>query len=142
MKINKFSYANGEKVQIVEEAVHDEYDEINDRLDGDLERIVSKRLSTEKADVVWKTVLSFAALMREHKNPLLTLDAICFAAGMFVEDNMTVTQLAAKHGVTKQALSKRIVAISEKLNLPPVNGMKSKAARESYSRAHTSKKKK
>jgi len=40
--------------------------------------------------------------------------------------------LAGRHGVTRAAFSKLVVAWSETFNLTPSRGMKSKAARKSY----------
>jgi len=134
------AYENGHRVptELPEMEHHDPaFDELNDKLDGELRRIVDQRVTDEGAQLVWEAVSRFAVELRQHANPLLTLDAFCFAAGLFILEGKTVTELAAEHGVTKQALSKRIVAITKSLGLPPSRGMKSEKARESYRKAHT-----
>ena len=131
-------YEGGIAVPTVEPETHDNgFDVIDDRLDSELEEIVTRRVNQEVAHAIWEAVSRFAVEIKAHKNPLLTLDAFCFAAGSFILDGTSITELAAKHNVTKQALSKRVVQITEALGLGPSRGMKSKQARESYRKAHT-----
>lgn len=135
------AYVSGEKVLVQDETYLDDFEELNDKLDGELKEILERRISKVEAQIVWETVCKFAAEMRKHENPAMTLDCFCFAAGLYIIDGKTQTQLAKEHGVKRATISKRVVQISKEFNFPPVNGMKSKAARESYSRAHTKKKK-
>lgn len=85
----------------------------------------------EAADVL----ASFCARIRSHPNPLLAFDAACFASGLMDLDGLSQTALAGRHGVTRAAFSKLVVAWSETFNLTPSRGMKSKAARKSYQKS-------
>ena len=75
---------------------------------------------------------SFCARMRGCANPVLVFDAICYATGVSSLEGQSGVELAAKHGVTKQAFSKIAVEWCTKFGLPPARSMKSRRARESY----------
>jgi hypothetical protein len=46
-----------------------------------------------------------------------------------------MTDIAKRHGITRAAVSKRCVDITERLNLPPSRAMRSEKARRIYRRA-------
>lgn len=75
---------------------------------------------------------SFCARIRSCSNPSLVFDAICFATGISALEGQSATELAAQHGVTKQAFSKVAVQWCETFGLQPSRSMKSKKARRSY----------
>ncbi len=76
---------------------------------------------------------SFCARMRGCANPALVFDAVCYGTGVLSVEGQSATELAAKHGVTKQAFSKIAVQWCTTFDLPPARSMKSKKARTSYS---------
>ena len=59
-------------------------------------------------------------------------EIMAMACGVEIEEGRTVTSLAKKYGVTKQAVSKRIVLFAERLQLPPSIYMRPVADREIY----------
>ena len=75
---------------------------------------------------------SFCARMRSCANPALVFDAVCYGTGVLAIEGQSATELAAKHGVTKQAFSKIAVQWCDTFGLPPARSMKSKRARTSY----------
>jgi hypothetical protein len=75
---------------------------------------------------------SFCARMRGCSQPALVFDAVCYATGVLAVEGQSATELAAKHGVTKQAFSKIAVDWCTKFGLPPARSMKSKRARLAY----------
>lgn len=128
-------YENGERVGVGD--LSQGPDEIlADKLSPELQAILDRRLSAEQATITWEAVTRFAIAVMAHKNPKLTVTAFAFAAGLYVLEGKSVTELAKELGVTKQALSKRAVLITQELGLPPSRGMKSEQARESYRKAH------
>ena len=84
--------------------------------------------SSTAADVL----ASFCARIRGRANPALVFDAICYATGVTDVEGVSATQLAARHGITKQAFSKIAVEWCRTFGLQPSRSMKSKAAREAY----------
>jgi hypothetical protein len=72
---------------------------------------------------------SFCARIRSHPNPLLALDAICFATGLMAVEGLSQAALAARHGVTPAAFSKLAVQMSDTFGIPPSRGMRSHRAR-------------
>lgn len=132
------SFDNGHRVSTTEPS-YSPHDGLDEKLDAELQAIVDERVSVEVANAVWEAVSRFAMETSQHRNPKVTLCAFCFAAGLYVNQGMSITELAESLGVTKQALSKRIVKFTEQLGLPPSRGMKSEKARESYRAAQLNK---
>lgn len=125
------SYAveNGEVVPVVDPT----YEE---QLPSEVLEIIEERVASQVQEAVWEGVARFATEVLAHENPKLTVTSFCFAAGLFITEGKSQTQLANELGVTRSALSKRIVRITEALGLPPSRGMKSIKARQSYRVAH------
>ena len=63
--------------------------------------------------------------------PQLEAEIMAIGAGVLDETGI-MTRVAGKHGVTRQAISKRVVAFCDEWKLPPAPAMKSDAARETY----------
>jgi hypothetical protein len=78
---------------------------------------------------------SFCARIRSHPNPLLALDAICFATGLMAVEGLSEAALAARHGVTPAAFSKLAVQMSDTFGIPPSRGMRSHRARRAHREA-------
>jgi hypothetical protein len=78
---------------------------------------------------------SFAARIRAHPNPLMALDALCYAGGLMDVEGLSETELAARHGVTRAAFSKLAVQWTEIFDLPPSRGMRSRRARQTHREA-------
>lgn len=65
-------------------------------------------------------------------NPQLEAEVIALAVGVILEEGGTQTRIAKKHGVTKAAISKRVLAFVDRTGLPPSEFMKSAKARSTY----------
>lgn len=70
-----------------------------------------------------------------QNNARLTLECLALACGLATLQGESMTNIAKRHGVSRAAVSKRCVDITEKLNLPPSRSMRSKKAREAYRKA-------
>lgn len=66
------------------------------------------------------------------KDPQLQAEVMAVGAGIILEDDVTITRLAAKHGITKQAFSKRVVSFCEEMGLPPSQYMRAEKDRATY----------
>lgn len=66
------------------------------------------------------------------KNPQLQAEVMAVGAGIILEDDATMTRMAAKHGITKQAFSKRVVSFCEEMGLPPSQYMRAEKDRATY----------
>jgi hypothetical protein len=88
--------------------------------------------ATSDAQARSDVLASFCARMRGCTNPALVFDAVCYGTGVLTIEGQSATELAAKHGVTKQAFSKIAVQWCTTFDLPPARSMKSKRARASY----------
>lgn len=65
-------------------------------------------------------------------NPQLEAEVMAIASGV-LDSKGIQTRIAAKHGVSRAAVSKRVVAFADEWNLPPSGAMKSTASRLTFS---------
>lgn len=66
------------------------------------------------------------------KDPRLEAEIMALGAGVILAENDNITRIAEKHGLTKQAISKRVIKFCDENNLPPSIFMRSKKDRETY----------
>ena len=65
-------------------------------------------------------------------NTRLTIDCLAITLGLRVYAGDSMTQIANRHGITRAAVSKRCVDITNRLNIQPSRAMRSKRARQIY----------
>jgi len=89
---------------------------------------------------VWDVVRKVIAEVISHANARLTAECIALASG-FSYTGSSETEIAQRHGITRAAVSKRCVELTELLDLRPSRAMRSLTARKSYrpSRIQTTK---
>ncbi len=68
-------------------------------------------------------------------NARLTVECLAVALGLSAYNGESMTEIAKRHGISRAAVSKRCVDITEKLNLPPSRAMRSEMARKTYRRS-------
>ena len=88
-----------------------------------------KRLGGDATRRVAQVILREIAF---SKNPQLEAEIMALGVGVILEDHLTMTELGRRHGVTKAAISARVVRFVEENDLPPSSYMRSEAAREKY----------
>jgi len=66
-----------------------------------------------------------------QSNARLSLDCLALVTGL-VYDGDSMTEIANRHDVTRAAVSKRCVELTQSLNLKPSRAMRSLLARQSY----------
>ena len=65
-------------------------------------------------------------------DPQLEAEVIALGAGVILADDATQRKIGEKHGLTRAAVSKRVLAFCDAHGLPPSIYMKPKNAREVY----------
>ncbi len=68
-------------------------------------------------------------------NMRLTMECLALALGLSAYNGESMTEIAKRHGISRAAVSKRCVDITERLNLPPSRAMRSEMARKIYRRS-------
>jgi hypothetical protein len=104
--------------------------------------IFRERIEIEVQEAKSKAIKATLALISEAgpNKPALTVDCIAQATRIELEGNgRKQTNLSAKHGVTKQAVSKRQIRVTEMLGLKPSDNMRSEETRDSYRKFHLDK---
>ena len=74
----------------------------------------------------------FVADLISEGNTRLTVECLAVALGLCAYNGESMTSIAKRHGVTRAAVSKRCVDITQHLNLPPSRAMRSEMARKIY----------
>jgi hypothetical protein len=77
----------------------------------------------------------FVADLLSEGNTRLTVECLAIALGLSAYEGETMTEIAQRHGITRAAVSKRCVDITQRLNLPPSRAMRSTRARRIYQKA-------
>ena len=68
-------------------------------------------------------------------NARLTIECLAVALSLSAYNGESMTEIAKRHGITRAAVSKRCVDITERLNLTPSRAMRSEMARNIYRNA-------
>jgi hypothetical protein len=79
----------------------------------------------------------FVADLISEDNTRLTVDCLSIALGLRVYAGDSMTKVAKCHGITRAAVSKRCVDITQRLKLPPSRAMRSEKARNIYRKSRT-----
>ena len=86
---------------------------------------------------VWDILRRLVGQLMAERNARLSLECLALVSGIsFLGDSMTA--VARRHGVTRAAVSKRCVELTEHLNLLPSRAMRSLTARRAYRAAQVS----
>jgi len=89
-------------------------------------------------EAAWSTARHVLGEVLNHANARLTAECIALVSGLIYSGD-SMTAIAKRHGISRAAVSKRCVELTELLNLRPSRAMRSLTARKSYrsARIHT-----
>ncbi|MFZ9938374.1 MAG: hypothetical protein ACO3JG_15150 [Luteolibacter sp.] len=80
---------------------------------------------------VWAALRRVLGEVLSHDNARLTAECIALVSGLSYTGS-SMTEIAKRHGITRAAVSKRCVELTELLDLPPSRAMRSLTARKRY----------
>jgi hypothetical protein len=84
-------------------------------------------------DRLWDVLRRLLGELLNQKNAKLSIECLAVVGGIgFMGDSMT--EIANRNGVTRAAVSKRCVELTQKLKLHPSRAMRSLTARKAYAR--------
>ena len=87
--------------------------------------------TTCDADSVHSAIRRVVAEILCHANARLTAECIALVSGLAYTGS-SMTEIAKRHGISRAAVSKRCVELTELLDLPPSRAMRSLTARKRY----------
>ena len=87
--------------------------------------------TTCDAESVHSAIRRVVAEILCHANARLTAECIALVSGLAYTGS-SMTEIAKRHGISRAAVSKRCVELTELLDLPPSRAMRSLTARKSY----------
>ena len=83
------------------------------------------------AESVHSAIRRVVAEILCHNNARLTTECIALVSGLSYTGS-SMTEIAKRHGISRAAVSKRCVELTELLDLPPSRAMRSLTARKRY----------
>jgi len=89
------------------------------------------RCAPNDTESAWATARHVLGEVLNHANARLTAECIALVSGLIYSGD-SMTDIAQRHGITRAAVSKRCVELTELLNLRPSRAMRSLTARKSY----------
>ena len=87
--------------------------------------------TTCDAESVHSAIRRVVAEILCHANARLTAECIALVSGLAYTGS-SMTEIAKRHGISRAAVSKRCVELTELLDLPPSRAMRSLTARKRY----------
>jgi len=91
----------------------------------------AEEIAQEETDRIWGILRRLLGELLSSPNAQLSLECLALVSGVgFMGDSMTA--IAKRHGITRAAVSKRCIEITNQLDLLPSRAMKSLTARQSY----------
>jgi hypothetical protein len=114
----------------------DNYDEPDEPSHHDTSSIEPRSRHSQSADAegLHEALRRLVGEMLMQTNASLSLDCLALVTGLAYEGD-TMTEIAKRHDVTRAAVSKRCVELTQSLNLKPSRAMRSLLARDSYRKA-------
>ena len=82
-------------------------------------------------EAAWSTARHVLGEVLNHANARLTAECIALVSGLIYSGD-SMTAIAKRHGISRAAVSKRCVELTELLNLRPSRAMRSLTARKTY----------
>ncbi len=93
--------------------------------------------TTVRTEEIWDILRRLVGQLMADRNARLSLECLALVSGLsFLGDSMSA--VARRHKVTRAAVSKRCVELTEHLNLLPSRAMRSLTARRTYRAAQVS----
>ena len=86
---------------------------------------------THDTEAIYRAIRCVVAEILYHNNARLTAECIALVSGL-AYDGSSMSDIAKRHGISRAAVSKRCVELTELLDLPPSRAMRSLTARKSY----------
>ena len=86
---------------------------------------------THDTEAIYRAIRCVVAEILYHNNARLTAECIALVSGL-AYDGSSMSDIAKRHGITRAAVSKRCVELTELLDLPPSRAMRSLTARKRY----------
>jgi hypothetical protein len=90
--------------------------------------------TTINSDQIWDIMRRLIGELASDKNPGLTMDCATLVAGLAYQGN-SMTDIAKRHGITRAAVSKRCIEMTDALKIKPYRAMRSGHARKAYQQA-------
>lgn len=82
-------------------------------------------------EMLWSALRRLVALIESQDNIRLSIDCFSLVSGMHYEGE-SMADIARRHGVTRAAVSKRCVELTESLGIKPSVGMRRLTTRRRY----------
>jgi predicted DNA-binding protein YlxM (UPF0122 family) len=127
--VQTFCYS---KLDSVQDNIRERIDN-NQEFDDILEKLASEAWSA--GIVEW--ACKFIVFIYSWKKPLLALDQLAWIFGLSAREGASISELAAKHGISKQAFQQGAKRIIDQLEIPRTSHLRTDEAKANMRKAYT-----
>ncbi len=100
-------------------------------------RILAERPQDSQADT--SKVIALLAYIIDAATPLAELDVVAYCYGLLGRGEESMDSIAKRHGISRQAFSKKVMHMQTHFSITPRGGMRPVAQRAIYARVHQDK---
>lgn len=108
-------------------------------VDQEARKLFGRPPQDEAAQRDSRHVIALLAHITDSATPLAQLDAVCYCYGMLGRSEESMEAIAKRHGISRQAFSKKIEKTMLEFQLSPRGGMRPTAQRRLYQAVHRDK---
>ena len=81
-------------------------------------------------------IVAILAHIVDSATPLAQLDVLCYCYGIIGRSEESMDAIAKRHGISRQAFSKKVERMTESFGIPPRGGMRPTAQKQIYTAIH------
>lgn len=108
-------------------------------VDQEVRKLFGRPPQDDAAQRDSRHVVALLAHITDSATPLAQLDAVCYCYGMLGRSEESMDAIAKRHGISRQAFSKKIERTMLEFQLSPRGGMRPTAQRRLYQSVHRDK---
>jgi hypothetical protein len=123
--VSTSSYHGGDPAEYPQASIGFDFDAVDEALSG-------RAVTNIEMITVPMALFKLLALLVDSNDYMLEVDVAIAAVGIPFYQGCSFTDMAKKHGISKQAFDKRVIRFQRDFQLPITRAQKSAAARASY----------
>jgi hypothetical protein len=108
-------------------------------VDQEARKLFGRPPAEEAALAQGRHITAILAHIVDSATPLAQLDAVCYCYGMLGRSEESMDAIAKRHGISRQAFSKKVERTAREFGIAPRGGMRPERQRKIYTEVHRQK---
>lgn len=105
-------------------------------MDQEVRKLFGRPQQDDAAQRDSRYIIAVLAHITDSATPMAQLDAVCYCYGMLGRSEESMDAIAKRHGISRQAFSKKIEKTMAEFQLSPRGGMRPTTQRRLYQSIH------